>query len=271
MKDLIIHPQSRRFLEAYLKNPTHALLLSGVEGVGLGTIAENLARNLAGADRITIQPTQHDNQKTANINVKDIKGLRSLVRSKRSQPLAVVIDQAELMTDRAPEAFLKLLEEPTDNVHFILTSHAVQSLPKTILSRAQKIEVLPTPTELVQPLLANIKPEARRRQIEFIASGRPAEICRLSGDDAYFHNLSRQFERAKSYLKASAYERLKLVSEIKNRDEAVEFVKALAHLSELLAAKSNQAGRLAVLSSVLDNLVNNGHLKAQLTFLALNF
>jgi replication-associated recombination protein RarA len=74
------------------------MLLTGPKGVGLGTIAQALACEVAKTDVITIQPTLHDRQKTANINVGDIKDIKKLIQNKRQTPFAVIIDDVDKLT-----------------------------------------------------------------------------------------------------------------------------------------------------------------------------
>ncbi|GHU06895.1 hypothetical protein FACS189431_0560 [Alphaproteobacteria bacterium] len=270
MKNLIINSKTRANLEAYLAHPTHALLLAGKNGVGLGTIAKSLGKAIAGADTVIISPKLHKTQKTATINVDDIRALADLTRDRRTAPLAIVIDEADRMTDKAPEAFLKALEEPNEHVHYILASHTPEKLPDTILSRVQKIEVLPVAKDDYQPMFENIKIPARRKQIEFLAAGLPAEIQRLSVDEDYFRAKVRDFENAKQFLTASTYGRLRHISAIKTREAALTFTDALAHLSMILAEKQPNPDNLALISDVIDNLHQNGNIRTQLTYLATN-
>ena len=60
LDELIIAPVTRRQLEAYLSSPVHALLLVGVAGLGLGTIARALADRAAGNDVVYLTPTNHN-------------------------------------------------------------------------------------------------------------------------------------------------------------------------------------------------------------------
>lgn len=265
MNNLLINPQTKLHLEAYLKEPTHALLLTGQKGVGLGSLAKTLASKIAGKEVVIIEPKLHKTQKTANINVDDIRDLAQITRTRRQEPLVVVIDEIERMTAGAPEAFLKALEEPVSQVFYILTSHHIGNLPKTILSRVQKIEVLPTDTS---KLTSVIKPHIKQRQIEFIAQGLPAEIQRLSDDELYFREKTRIFEQAKNYLKSGTYEKLMVIPKMKTREEAIEFLLAV---SKLVQIKPLNSKSLTVLSDVIDNLNHNGNIKAQLTYLATNW
>ena len=270
MKDLVLNKKTRAGLELYLRRPTHALMLCGEHGVGLNTIATSLARQIAGANVVHISPRLHGSQKTANINVDDIKNLRQIVRTRQGSALVIVIDEAEQMTPKTPETFLKILEEPNPNIHFILTTHRPEKLPATVLSRVQSIQVLPAALDDCTDMISSEKIPARRQQIEFLAAGRPAEITRLLADDEYFRAQARQFEAAKKFISGKTYDRLALVPTLKTRAEAINFVQALARLVVILSDKQPRANDLAVISDVLDNLHQNGNIKAQMTYLAIS-
>lgn len=265
MNNLLINPKTKLLVDAYLKEPTHALLLVGEKGVGLGSLAKELAKSVAGSNVIIISPKLHKTQKTANINTEDIRDLAKITQTRRSEPLAIVIDEAEKMTVGAPETFLKALEEPVEKVYYILTSHNTGNLPKTILSRAQTIEVLPSSTKSI---ISTINPQLKQRQIEFIADGLPAEIQRLSVDNEYFEKKVKLYEQAKMYLGGGVYEKLTAVPKFKNREDAIEFLLAVSKLAQI---KPKSSRSLEVLSDVIDNLSRNGNVKAQLTYLATNW
>ena len=50
-----------------------------------------------------------------------------------------IIDDAQSMTNEAANSFLKTLEEPLPNIVFLLLAESEVGLPKTIMSRCQKI------------------------------------------------------------------------------------------------------------------------------------
>src|SRR5690606_41517756 len=70
-------------------------------------------------------------------DLKIIRRLYDLARTKGSKKY-IIIDYAETMAKPAQNAFLKLLEEPNDQIHFILLSHQPQSLLPTIMSRSEE-------------------------------------------------------------------------------------------------------------------------------------
>lgn len=265
MDNLTINTKTKSAIKTYLKEPTHALLLVGQQGVGLGTIAKEIARNIAKQNVVIVSPKLHKTQKTTNINTEDIRELSSITQTRRKEPLVIVIDEAEKMTIGAPEAFLKSLEEPVEQVFYILTSHNTSNLPATILSRVQTIEVLPCN---IEKITENIKPQIKKRQIDFISNGLPAEASRLMNDEIYFRTKSKLYEDAKKYLSGNVYEKLAVVPTFKNREEAINFLLVVSKLAQIKLSKPKS---LQVLGEVLDNLSQNGNTKAQLTYLATNW
>jgi DNA polymerase III delta prime subunit len=273
--NLVLHDKTRRNLEHYLRRPTHALILAGPGGVGLATIAKNLAEKLARSDVVKITPRLHNQQKTPNINIDDIRELRELTRNVRRENLAIVIDEAEKMTRDTPQALLKLLEEPVAGVFYILTSHAPERLTATIRSRTQTIEVLPPETD--QWMAGNFKlTVAKSNQIRFLADRRPAEISRLISDEAYFREAASEMEAAKLFVQGDIGERLKIVASISGREAAMRFANYVAKLATLVASRAdNKRARIAaenlrVLSEAIENLGANGNVRLQLLYLATN-
>lgn len=265
MDNLLINPKTKTLIEAYAKDPIHALILTGQKGVGLRSLAKALAKKIADQNVVVIEPKLHKTQKTANINTEDIRGLAQFTQTRRKEPLVIMIDDADKMTFDAPVAFLKALEEPVAQVYYILTSHNTNRLPSTILSRSQIIEVLPSDTGYI---ISDIKPQLKQRQVEFIANGLPAEIQRLSEDDVYFRAKSRLYEQAKAYLSGGIYEKLITIPKLKTREEAIDFLLVVSRLAQM---KSQNAKSLETLSTAIDNLSQNGNIKAQLTYLATNW
>lgn len=67
----------------------------------------------------------------------------------------VVMTDADLMRTEASNAFLKLLEEPTSQTVFILTTNRPDRLLPTILSRCQRLRFDPLPPASIEHALVN--------------------------------------------------------------------------------------------------------------------
>ena len=80
---------------------------------------------------IIIEPEQ------GKIRIDQIREITELVKTIASSHRFIIIKNAETMNPEAQNAFLKLLEEPKDNYHFVMLTKEPSILLKTVLSRAQ--------------------------------------------------------------------------------------------------------------------------------------
>jgi len=82
------------------------------------------------------------------IRLASIKEIKKHVRMSAMQEgrRVFIISQAEKMNMESANAFLKTLEEPHDNITFILTTSKKDALPQTIISRCQQVycDIIPT-------------------------------------------------------------------------------------------------------------------------------
>ena len=76
-------------------------------------------------------------KKTNKINIESVRNLLALTTTKKSSPKFFIIESPETMSVEASNAFLKNLEEPNENYHFIFLTKNISSILPTILSRAQ--------------------------------------------------------------------------------------------------------------------------------------
>lgn len=276
LDELIISQVTRRQLEAYLSSPVHALLLVGVAGLGLGTIARALADRVAGNDVVYLTPTNHNKQKTTIINADDIAGLPAILRDKRDHCLAIVIDDADQTAPGVFERMLKLIEEPVSGVYFIFTTHRISALPATILSRTGTIRVKAPASEACRSLLGGVDAQLAN-QISWLAGNRPALTRRLveSGDQSQPDLIS--MTRAKQFMQAQRPRRIEQIDTITDRESGLALCAAIARILTLMLAGGGSveaatiARRLDLLSETADRLSANGNVRLQLLNLAVNF
>ena len=167
-----------RFLTQMLKkkNIPHAMLFTGVDGIGKRTTAMALGMALncsnpvgvsacgecpscqkvisgAHPDMITIRP------EGAFIKIDQV---RALSRQLRFAPFegnwrVVIINDAQAMNLEASNAILKVLEEPPKNTFIILTANQTTDLLPTIVSRCQQVAFRPIPHEKVAEVLVELQ------------------------------------------------------------------------------------------------------------------
>jgi len=138
MSTPLTHPRTHSALTQYLLQPTHGVILSGAEGSGKYFMAQWLAVEL-GSQSYTLESADEKN----SITIEQIRQLYSATRT--GGKLTIIIKDSHQMGREAQNAFLKLLEEPPENTHFILTTSHIDSLLPTIRSRSQVIEIIAPP------------------------------------------------------------------------------------------------------------------------------
>ncbi len=263
--DLLIHPDVAAKLDVYHKSLPHALLLTGKPGVGLQTIARSLANHFT--LQAVLQPELLTKTSTIpQIGVDRIRELYLLSRGKQARPSVVIIDDADTMTESAQNSFLKLLEEPPAHTHFILTTHAPETLLPTIMSRLQTVYIRPLTDQQSIKLVESMPDldDTRRRQMLFIANGLPAELYRLSQDEQYFTTRSERIKLAKSLAEGTTSQRLSVL--LKNnftRGEAIALTRQLIELLEL-NPQSSSIARIQKLLKTLEYLEKGGNTRLQL-------
>lgn len=274
---LIVSSATRRQLDEFSRRPSQALMLTGAVGVGLGTIARALARQIAGPNIVDLRPSLHNKQKTVIINADDVAGLGQILRDRRHQALAIIIDGADQAAPGVFERMLKLIEEPVAGVHYIFTAHDLTAIPNTIMSRTSLIKVVPPTSAACQSLLTGLD-QQRASQIKFIADRRPAMMRRLIDNAEDFSASAGSFEMAKQFLQGRVAMRLKVVNEITDKTAGLTFCADLAHLIVVLVGHTpavehqiKLSERLDILARTADRLTGNGNTRLQMINLALNF
>ena len=97
-----------------------------------------------------------------------------------------IIDGAENMSIAASNALLKTLEEPPDSVTIILVTTDSESLPETIVSRCQRIQLRPVATEVIAEELVTrfeVEPEEAER-LARLSMNRPGWAISALSDPA---------------------------------------------------------------------------------------
>ncbi len=204
-----------RLLKRFLSNGTlpHALLFTGVEGVGKRTVAMEIAMALNCNDPQVDQngrrePTQacgecpscrqiRTNSHPDIIhlapqdNVLRIDQIRTLIQTLAMKPFTarhrvVIIAQAQTMNLEAANALLKILEEPPDRTTLILTvPHRSELLP-TIVSRCRQIEFEPlSPEDLLTLLTGELKMEKEQAQTVAAMADGSYSKARMLADDTW--------------------------------------------------------------------------------------
>ncbi len=216
---LYINKTSQTVLEAVLQSMPHALLLAGPVGIGLKTIAEHYATQ---TDKVVMTVLPEKDEKIdiekGIITIAIIRRLYDITKTVAPAGRLIIIDYAERMAAPAQNAFLKLLEEPTEGTSFILLTHTPERLLPTILSRMQAITLRPISDAQSSALLdeVGVIDATLRSQLLFVASGLPAELTRLATNTKAFEIRAEIIRDARTYIQGTPYQRLKVAYEYKD-------------------------------------------------------
>ena len=275
MPDVLLHPVTKRQLEAIGNDLPQSLLLTGNYGVGLYTIAASMVGKELTA---TIRPKNAKDEispKAGTISVETIRQLYEQTRTKHTAKRVIIIDDAERMSRGAQAAFLKLLEEPNASTYFILTSHEPNTMLATIHSRVQHIVIQPLTTTQTDEFITsqNVADAKKKIQLQFIAPGLPAELVRLLSDTNYFEDKAKVIGDARTFLQADQYQKLRIINSYRsNREEALLMLDgAMTIVKHTLVSKPQQSliVQLKQLLEAKERIVANQSIVLQLARIVL--
>ncbi|MDR3294250.1 MAG: DNA polymerase III subunit gamma/tau [Clostridiales Family XIII bacterium] len=171
----------------------HAYLFCGTRGTGKTTMARLLAKGVnclsegerpcgvcdrcaAIRDGIFVDVIEID--AASNNSVDNIRELRESVKYPpgAGRCKVYIIDEVHMLSTGAFNALLKTLEEPPENVMFVLATTEAQKLPATILSRCLRLDFKRVPAEMIRRGMADICGEMGVRATE--------EVLRLLASNA---------------------------------------------------------------------------------------
>jgi DNA polymerase III delta prime subunit len=261
----VMHPTVDDLLRTLRGATPHAILFSGADGVGLRRIAEELA-----GDTTPRFINADESKATPVITVEIIRKLYEQTRGKQATDQFFIIHRADSMTKSAQSAFLKLLEEPNESVHFILTTSTLDKLLPTILSRVQRFNVPPITTEQSAEYIASlgVKDAVKTKQLLYIADGLPEEIEKLATDEEYFQQRTMLIKDARVLLMGEVYDQLLVAHRYKeDRSQARQLVVEAIRLARRSLSDSHDkrlVERLEKLLEVQAGIERNGNIRLQL-------
>ena len=170
---------------------SHAYLFSGPRGTGKTSVAKIFAKAMNCPNQVDGEPCNNcyicqavtegsledviEMDAASNNGVDEIREIRD--KSTYAPSLArykvYIIDEVHMLSTGAFNALLKTLEEPTQNVVFILATTELHKIPATILSRVQRFEFKSIRTqdikEHIQAILSKENISSEPEAVEIIA------------------------------------------------------------------------------------------------------
>ncbi len=152
----------------------HAILFSGVRGVGKTTLARIMAKaincegnsdtppcNICDSCKDITAGTALDLIEIDGASNRGIQEIRELKEKIKFMPTSskykiILIDEVHMLTTEAFNALLKTLEEPPAHVHFMFATTELHKIPITILSRCQQYELKRIPAVELQEHFTNL-------------------------------------------------------------------------------------------------------------------
>lgn len=159
------------------KRLAHAYLFVGPRGTGKTSTARILSKalNCTGGPKADFDPDEDvcieiaegrsldvlEIDGASNNGVEQVRDLRESVRfaPARGQFKIYYIDEVHMLSNAAFNALLKTLEEPPPHVKFIFATTEANKILPTILSRCQRFDLRPIPTETIADHLLHIASE----------------------------------------------------------------------------------------------------------------
>jgi len=156
------------------KRLAHAYLFVGPRGTGKTSTARILAKalNCTGGPKTDFDPDEDicveiaegrsldvlEIDGASNNGVEQVRDLRESVRfaPARGQFKIYYIDEVHMLSNAAFNALLKTLEEPPPHVKFFFATTEANKILPTILSRCQRFDLRPIPTETIARQLLHI-------------------------------------------------------------------------------------------------------------------
>ena len=170
---------------------SHAYLFSGPRGTGKTSVAKIFAKAMNCPNQVDGEPCNNcyicqavtegsledviEMDAASNNGVDEIREIRD--KSTYAPSLArykvYIIDEVHMLSTGAFNALLKTLEEPTQNVVFILATTELHKIPATILSRVQRFEFKSIRTQdikvHIQTILSKENISSEPEAVEIIA------------------------------------------------------------------------------------------------------
>ncbi|HOR23481.1 hypothetical protein KBB76_01600 [Candidatus Saccharibacteria bacterium] len=210
MKLLLSSLDQQKF-ERFALQPQQGLLLVAPNRSGKTTVLNELAACITKKQLGLVSVIEPEEDKKT-IGIDSIRRLKQALKLKSKQPRAVIIHNAGLLTPEAQNSFLKILEEPPKNVHFLLGVNNDTAILETIKSRVVIWRLVPPTKKQITDYFSEYPMQKIDKAIE-ISQKRAGLIKELLTKGSSSEVLE-SIELAKTILASDRFKRLLLVDEL---------------------------------------------------------
>ncbi len=138
---------------ALRKKRGRSFLLSGPSGVGKTTIGRIIAKEVGCKSFDLIEV---DGASTTGIDAMREITTHLLYKSVGGSSRVIIVDECHAISAQAFKSLLKVLEEPPENVYWILCTTQLSKVPKEVRTRCLDYVLKPVPRASIQNLLADV-------------------------------------------------------------------------------------------------------------------
>lgn len=234
--DMIGHKWAETLLKKHINTGQvrHAYLISGENGVGKRTLATQfaIALNCAHADSpgescgacracrlipAGAYPDFHVLEPEEDSRSIKVEQVREFLKQLALSPFEgrwriALIPDFEIATDKAANAFLKTLEEPSASVIIVITAIDAESLLPTIVSRCEHIPLRAVAKDAIaEGIGSKDVPDEQAHLIASIAQGRPRLALQYLDDPSLLESRVERIEKLAEILHSSRGERFTFI------------------------------------------------------------
>lgn len=223
---------------------SHAVLIFAKEGCGANHFAKLLAADIIGADSDSMRLIEEDahgqvqiirgSGASGQIKVDSVRAINDNVNfsSLGGEKRVVIIENCENFNLSSANALLKNLEEPKDDITYILTSTDTSKILSTIRSRCQVFSLVQPTMEETKQYFAGVN-SAEKDELIKIYGGNIGMVKAALENPKRFEILQKALGAQKSIQSGDRYELAKLLYAFnKKKEDFALFLKDIEYICD---------------------------------------